>query len=173
MPGRSKARKKNQSAQVKFPSMRSYRKFLDQVMAEAYAGLRPTSDIQKFSGAIKVASELYVTEQRLQAANADHELPHPHGEHGGQEMPLKRGTYRERTEVRKSGHSADSGRFEETQVSQDVSEPDPAHGEAMDAHGFDDGSSEGGEDAMLVEHTPSPTVEFEVSPVPRDRKLPI
>jgi len=158
-------RKKHRSAETRFPSMRSYRKFLDQIMAEAYAGLRPTSDIQRFSGAVKVASELYVTEQRLQAANADYELQHPHGEHGGQHMPFRRGTYRERTETRKTGHSADTGAYEETQVSQDVSEPDPAHSEAVGAHGAIAGSGGGRGEAPVLEHSPSPTVQFDVSPV--------
>lgn len=114
------------SRKAKFQSIRSYRKMLDNIIAETYAGDRDPADLSKFQQAIKTAAELKVTEQKLALAGMDKDVPHELGEDGGLSMP-RPGIYRHRKETEKSG-TGENGSWTESTVEETVPTSDPATG---------------------------------------------
>lgn len=58
----------------RFHSVRSYRRYLEQVMREAFQGKRPMGDIQKAAAGCKAGSELFMAEHMLERAGCTDEV---------------------------------------------------------------------------------------------------
>ena len=67
----------------RFKSIRSYRRWLENVMADCEAGRRRMSDASQAATAAKAAAELFMVEQMLVRHGRDVEFEHPLGEDGG------------------------------------------------------------------------------------------
>lgn len=70
----------------RFKSIRSYRRWLENIMQEAAAGRRDMGDASKAATAVKAAAELFMVEQMLVRHGRDVEFDHPLGEDGGLEV---------------------------------------------------------------------------------------
>jgi hypothetical protein len=58
----------------RFRSVRSYRRYLEQVMREAFQGKRPMSDISKAAAGAKAGAELFMAEHMLERAGCTDEV---------------------------------------------------------------------------------------------------
>jgi len=87
-------------------SVRSYRRVLDRVIAEVYAGVRPSTDLNAFANATKAASELLLAEKMLHKAGQDIEPPASecvHGDAGTDTALPAPGTHSKRKVLIKDG----------------------------------------------------------------------
>lgn len=94
-------------------SVRSYRRLLDTITREVYAGLRPPSDLVKFSQAAKTGAELLMAENILTRNGGDHEAEeHALGADGGFEAGTA-GQYAKKVVKNRSGRDRFGARVDE------------------------------------------------------------
>lgn len=104
-------------------SVRSYRRWLEQIMRDAYNGSRPMADLNAAAGAAKAASELFMAEKMLQRSGGDTmDQDHPHGDMGGFDGGDGR-VYRKKTITVETGQSA-QGPVDRKKVSYEGSSQD-------------------------------------------------
>lgn len=102
---------------MRFRSVRAYRRALDKVLREALAGHRPMEDVQKIAAACKAGSELFMAEQLLARAGGDLEAgEHPMGEDGGVDLPHRAQNFRRKKITVKSGVNKHGARVDEKSV---------------------------------------------------------
>lgn len=102
---------------MRFRSVRAYRRALDKVLREALAGQRPMEDVQKAAAACKAGSELFMAEQLLARAGGDVEAgEHPMGEDGGVALPHRAKNFRRKKVTVKTGINKHGARIDEKSV---------------------------------------------------------
>lgn len=121
----------------RFRSLRAYRRLLDRVMREAYEGKRPPSDLGHFQTAAKTAADLLMAERLMHRHGGDNEVAEEeaaHGDDGGLDLP-RRGEYRRKRVVVRSGVSAKGTPVDETVTTVEGAEDDPeVEAEANEGH---------------------------------------
>lgn len=100
-----------------FTSIRAYRRFVDAVARECYAGRRPMEDATRAAAIAKVGAELLMVEQTLAANGISDVEPGapPLGDNGGLDLP-EPGLFVATRQVEKTGISAKGTPVEETRV---------------------------------------------------------